>query len=119
MENEFSTLIGDLNMLEENGALSSQPFNDRADWMSQLKQINSDNARKWLTRAKTQHFQEGDANTKYFHTLSNGRRRRNTIQKITINGMDDFNQANIMEEITNYFFNLFQDKHEIRPQMNS
>ncbi|XP_026416535.1 uncharacterized protein LOC113311968 [Papaver somniferum] len=82
---ELTRSINAHNMLEENSVLSDQQFSERAEWRASLKQINLDNARKWLTRAKTKHFKEGDANTKYFHTLENGRRRRrNTIQKIVM-----------------------------------
>lgn len=99
--------------LVENGALTSQQFQKK-----KLKQINMDNARKWLDREKTQHSEEGDENTKYFHIVANGRRRWNTVQKLIINGEDNFNQQDIKIEISNYFFNLFQENHTMIPQMN-
>jgi hypothetical protein len=32
---------------------------------------------KWFQRAKTKHLLEGDNNTKFFHTVANGKRRKN------------------------------------------
>lgn len=79
--------------------------------------MNLENARKWLIRSKSEHLKEGDANTKYFRALENGRGNRNTVQKLVINGEDNFCQKDIKQEISSYFQNLFQEKHPIRPQL--
>jgi len=34
---------------------------------------------KWYQRAKVKHLIQGDANTKYFHLLANGRHRKTQI----------------------------------------
>jgi len=34
---------------------------------------------KWYQRAKVKHLLEGDANTKYYHLLANGRHRKTRI----------------------------------------
>jgi hypothetical protein len=34
---------------------------------------------KWYQRAKVKHLLEGDANTKYYHLLANGRHRKTHI----------------------------------------
>ncbi|XP_026383660.1 uncharacterized protein LOC113279172 [Papaver somniferum] len=115
---QLTSIIDSINSQEENGALTSQQFIKRVESRSKLNQLNLNKTRKWLVRSKTKHFKEGDANTKYFHSLANGRRRRNTIQKLVIEGEDNFCQADIREEISKYFFNLFKEEHKFRPQMN-
>ncbi|XP_026396372.1 uncharacterized protein LOC113291006 [Papaver somniferum] len=109
--------IDDLNAMEEFSTLSDTQFIERVELRAKLKQINLDNARKWLVRSMTQHFKEADANTKFFHSLANGRRRRNTIQKLIINGEDNFSLGDISDEISRYFYKLFQDDHTLRPQI--
>jgi hypothetical protein len=39
---------------------------------------------KWYQRAKVKHLLEGDANTKYYHLLANGRHRKTRMRMGTI-----------------------------------
>lgn len=115
---DITAQIDTLNALEKFGSLSNSQFSNRVELRATLKQLILDNARKWLLRFKPQHLKASDANTSYFHCLTNGRRRRNTIQKLVINGVDNFSQADISDEISRYFYQLVQDKHTLRPQLN-
>ncbi|XP_049368158.1 uncharacterized protein LOC125833012 [Solanum verrucosum] len=63
-----------------------------------------------ILKQKTQlhWFKEGDANTKYFHALMRGRRRRLFIHKISIDEGDWIQgDDNIAKEACQYFQNIF------------
>lgn len=62
----------------------------------------------WCRKAKIQQPNEGDKNTKYFHTVTAERRRRNKIlSMIGENEREVKGQAEITGEITKYFETLF------------
>jgi mannosylglycoprotein endo-beta-mannosidase len=62
---------------------------------------------KWYQRAKVKHLLEGDANTKYYHLLANGRHRKPRI----FQAEDDDNiltgDAQLKEHITSYYKTIF------------
>lgn len=43
--------------------------------------------------------------------MANRRKKINTIQKLVINGEDNFNQEDIKHEFNNYFYNILKEKH--------
>ncbi|XP_026417556.1 uncharacterized protein LOC113313045 [Papaver somniferum] len=58
--------IHDLNILEEDGALSRQQLEEMTQFKLKLKGIETLEARKWQLRAKQNEFKWGDSNTRYF-----------------------------------------------------
>ncbi|XP_026430550.1 uncharacterized protein LOC113327589 [Papaver somniferum] len=76
-------------------------------------------ARKWFSRAKQNQFKWGESNTSYFHKIANSRRKRNTIAKLEIDGVDCFNQGVIKEEMRNYFVSLFTAQDDVSFKMNN
>jgi hypothetical protein len=62
---------------------------------------------KWYQRAKAKHLLEGDANTKYYHLLANGRHRKTRIFQLEDGNNIINGDAQLKEHITNYYKNLF------------
>jgi hypothetical protein len=67
---------------------------------------------KWYQRSKSQFILEGDADTRYFHSVANGRHRKKLIHPLvqdegTIEGL-----KNLKSYITNYFKGLFGSPEE-------
>ena len=60
-------------MLNESERNLKHVLNDR------LTELLREEELKWYQRAKVKHLLEGDANTKYFHLLANGRHRKTRI----------------------------------------
>lgn len=59
-------------------------------------------------------MKEGDLNTKFFHRVANGRRRKNIIFKMQIGDSVSSNVDEIKGHITNYYKNLFGQVKEWR-----
>jgi hypothetical protein len=62
---------------------------------------------KWYQRAKVKHLLEGDANTKYYHLLANGRHRKTHIFRLEDGNNIISGDAQLKKHITNYYKNLF------------
>ena len=65
---------------------------------------------KWYQRSKAQFILEGDSNTRYFHSLANGRHRKKLIYSLNqdegmIEGHDQ-----LKSYITRYYKNLFGER---------
>lgn len=56
-----------------------------------------------------------DNNTKYFHRITNGRKRTNTIISLENNGSIIEGEENLLQHATEYYFSLFgpEDDHNI------
>ena len=62
---------------------------------------------KWYQRAKVRHLLEGDANTKYYHLLANGKHRKTRIFQLHDGDNIIEGDAHLKEHITSYYKNLF------------
>ena len=62
---------------------------------------------KWYQRAKVKHLLEGDANTKYYHLLANGRHRKTHIFQLEDGNNIIEGDAQLKHHITIYYKNLF------------
>jgi hypothetical protein len=62
---------------------------------------------KWYQRAKVKHLLEGDANTKYFHLLANGRHRKTRIFQLEDGNNIITGDAQLKKHITRYYKNMF------------
>jgi len=62
---------------------------------------------KWYQRAKVKHLLEGDANTKYYHLLANGKHRKTRIFQLEDGDSIISGDAQIKGHITDYYKNLF------------
>jgi hypothetical protein len=58
---------------------------------------------------------QGDVNTRFFHSLANGRRRKCTIFSLEDEGQEISDPVGIREHIENYYKNLFGS--EVRGDM--
>jgi mannosylglycoprotein endo-beta-mannosidase len=67
---------------------------------------------KWYQRSKSQFILEGDANTRYFHSVANGRHRKKLIHSLVQDeGMIEVHE-NLQLYITNYYKGLFDSLEE-------
>jgi hypothetical protein len=46
------------------------------DANEKITKLRRDEETKWAQRAKVKHIQEGGSNTKYFHLIANGKKRK-------------------------------------------
>ncbi|GKV46811.1 hypothetical protein SLEP1_g53774 [Rubroshorea leprosula] len=72
----------------------------------------------WQQKSRKMWLKEGDANTKFFHKSVNGRRRRNEIYSILINGKQLTGVTEIKEGVAEYFQNLFTEEVWHQPKLD-
>jgi len=76
------TLLNKLDELDkkaETSMLSEMEFNLKHVLNDRLAQLLREEELKWYQRAKVKDLLEGDANTKYYHLLANGRHQKTCI----------------------------------------
>jgi mannosylglycoprotein endo-beta-mannosidase len=62
---------------------------------------------KWYERAKVKTLLEGDANTRFFHLIANGKHRKQHIYRLKDDNGVVVNSGRLKCHITNYYKNLF------------
>lgn len=61
----------------------------------------------WYNRTHNTWLLEGDNNTKFFHSIANGRKRENTIFSFTHEGEKIIGDENLLKHATDYYKTLF------------
>jgi len=90
----------------ETTLLSSQEVELRYHLKGQLTKLLREEEIYWLQRSKATKLLQGDDNTKYFHTLANGRHRKTKITQLEQEGII-VGDANLKDYITDYYKRLF------------
>lgn len=70
----------------------------------------------WFQKSREQWIKFGNKNTKFFHTQTIIRRRRNKISGINIDGIWCTNDEVIKREVLSFFRNLFQSSNFCQPE---
>ena len=91
----------------ETTLLSSQEVKLRYHLKGQLTKLLREEEIYWLQRSKTTKLLQGDDNTKYFHMLANGRRRKTKITQLEQEEGIIVGDANLKDYITDYYKRLF------------
>ena len=73
----------------------------------QLGKLLRDEESKWAQRAKVKHIQEGGNNTRYFHIVANGWRRKKRIFQLEQDEGTIVGEANLKVFISEYYKKLF------------
>lgn len=76
------------------------------DWKLKLATILSNEELHWKTRFREKLIKEGDGNTKYFHLLANGRRHRNFIGRLSVEGQKWESTKSIIVQARCFFKNF-------------
>lgn len=101
--------IQEIDKAEEYSEISLELIQKRDDLKTKLRMVLNDEASMYRTRAKQHWLREGDGNTKYFHSMANGRRRANGIGTI----VEDDAVYQTDEEIKTYFFHNFRERFNL------
>ena len=103
----LSSIIDALEAVAEVRLLSTQEIELKSQSNAQIAKLLFEEELKWYQRSKAQFILEGDSNTRYFHSIANGRHRKKHNHSLiqdegTIEGHDQ-----LKSYITNYYKNLF------------
>jgi mannosylglycoprotein endo-beta-mannosidase len=104
--------IDELEAIAEVRPLTVQEIELKSQSNARLAGLLREEELKWYQRSKVQFLLEGDSNTRYFHSVANGRHRKKLIHSLEqeeglIEGHDQ-----IKSYITNYYKGLFGDPVE-------
>lgn len=101
------TIILKLDQISESRVLTESERSLRADLKRKCLGLSSLDRTIARQRARVRHLAEGDANTKYFHLLARGRRRKNTITGLRIQGVFSSDHATMERAIHEHFLGVF------------
>jgi mannosylglycoprotein endo-beta-mannosidase len=107
---EKKTLLNKLDELDkkaENSLLDESELNLKQVLNERLAKILREEELKWYQRAKVKHLLEGDANTKYYHFLANGRHQKTRIFQLEDGHTVIDGDAQLKQHITDYYNSLF------------
>jgi hypothetical protein len=104
----------ELDRKAESMLLSQQELDLKQSVKERLAQLLREEEIHWFQRAKTTKMLKGDRNTKYFHLIANGKRRKTRIFRLEQEEGIIEGDANLKKYITNYYKGLFG-----RPEENN
>jgi hypothetical protein len=108
----LTCLIDDLEALAETRLLSPQEIDLKNQYNAQMASMLREEELKWYQRSKVQFILEGDSNTRYFHSVANGRHRKKLIHSLVQDEGTIVGQEQLKTYITNYYKGLFGDPDE-------
>ena len=78
----LSAIIEDLDEIAVGRPLSATEIELKSQSNAQIARLLREEEIKWYQRSKAQFILEGDSNTRYFHSVANGRHRRKRIHSL-------------------------------------
>ena len=78
----LSSIIDALEALAEVRLLSKQEIELKSQSSAHTVKLLHEEELKWYQRSKTQFILQGDSNTRYFHSIANGRHRKKRIHSL-------------------------------------
>ncbi|KAJ0877963.1 putative RNA-directed DNA polymerase [Helianthus annuus] len=115
---EFDSALEELETLES--IMEIRELNEEEQWVfAENKKVILERDIKKCSeakqRARVKWAVDGDANSKYFHSLVNLRKASNSIPGLVINGRWESDPARVKKEIMFYFRSRFKEEWEVRP----
>jgi exonuclease III len=100
-------LLENLDKKAEDSSLSDQEINLKHYLKERLVSLLREEELKWYERAKVKTLLEGDANTRFFHLVANGKHRNQHIYKLEDDQGVVVGDNRLKSHITTYYKNLF------------
>ncbi|KAF5775443.1 putative RNA-directed DNA polymerase [Helianthus annuus] len=115
---EFDSALEELETLES--IMEIRELNEEEQWVfAENKKVILERDIKKCSeskqRARVKWAADGDANSKYFHSLVNLRKATNSIPGLNINGRWESEPAKVKKEIMYYFRSRFKEDWVVRP----
>ncbi|KAK3220321.1 hypothetical protein Dsin_014291 [Dipteronia sinensis] len=91
---------------------------ERLKLMGELWKCLRREEQTWRQKSRINWLMEGYKNTSFFHSVANGRRRRNLISELTIDGVTVTDPSCIRSEIFGFFKEHFKQEAWQRPSLS-
>ena len=105
--------------LERLGALSKEDRSSQRITKDEFSHCVILEEISWRQKSRALWLKKGYNNTKFFHRMTNARKRGNFISSMTIRGVRLDNEEELKEGIGSYFKSLFEESLVRRPDMES
>jgi mannosylglycoprotein endo-beta-mannosidase len=106
-KNTLLALLQDLDKKAEIDRLSDHKIDLKHYLKERLVSLLREEEIKWYERAKVKTLLEGDANTRFFHLVANGKHRKQLIYRLGDDNGVAVSSDRLKCHITNYYNNLF------------
>lgn len=110
--------IGLLDNLKESRSLTDEETHKENDLRAEMYGILKQEEIYWKQRARVTWLKEGDENTSYFHSVANGRKNQNFINRIRQGGQVVEDSHRMGNFFTSYYNDLFGSIQDHRSQIN-
>ena len=100
-------LLDNLDKKAENSPLYDQEINLKHYLKERLVNLLREEELKWYERAKVKTLLEGDANTRFFHLVANGKYHKQHIYKLENDQGIVISAEQLKSHITTYYKDLF------------
>jgi hypothetical protein len=107
-KNTFMALLQDLDKKAEIDRLCDHEIDLKHYLKERLVSLLREEEIKWYERAKVKTLLEGDANTRFFHLVANGKHRKQHIYRLEDDNGVVVSSDRLKCHITNYYKNLFR-----------
>ncbi|RVW54091.1 hypothetical protein CK203_080433 [Vitis vinifera] len=105
--------------LERCGPLSEEDRNSQRIARDEFSHCAILEEISWRQKSRALWLKEGDSNIKFFHRMTNARRRENFISSLTIRVVRLSKEEELREGIGSYFKSLFEEPRVRRPDVES
>jgi hypothetical protein len=102
----------------EVGSLSAEEVVLRRKHFFDLWHLLNSKELSAVQRSRSRWLKEGDANSRYFHSVMNSRGKRNRIMALEVGGEWSEDPLIIRQEAVSFFKNQFQNPQWQRPQLD-
>ena len=111
--------IASLDLKEESSVLSDHEIQELHGLSEDLFSLSRVNSSICWQQSRVQWLKEGDANSKFFHSVMSGKRSRNAIPFILLNGTLVEGVENVRRAVFTHFRAQFQPTRTTRPSMDA
>jgi hypothetical protein len=113
---ELETIIKEIDRRAENQDLDGEEWKYRYTLERDLEEVLACEEKNWQQRCSVRWVLQGDANTRFFHGIANGRRRKCSIFSSEVGEGETSDRVELRRHIEDYYKMLFgsEERGEIR-----
>ena len=112
-------IINSLDVKEESSGLTSVEIQQRRDAKEDWAKIILMEEISWRQNQRALWLKAGDRNTKFFHRVTNMRRKFNSLSCVVVDGVQYDALPNMKSAIYNFYKSLFSESESWRPKVDS